>query len=220
MSLLIHMAILLFLAYKIALWLPQQQVLEQQPVEDVFMADDTSVEDNASDSETVGTPVQNDSDVAMPSDTATVSVQSEEQTQQENKEPDSNKDNYGNNKDKEKHRPRQNNSLTTALNTNDPNYLYQLQHRPKPTMDIGHISLPDDVLPIQQPISVEAVYQVEADGTVINIKITKTSGNDDIDDIVIRAMEQWHFSFDGPASPIVWTANFRCNPGDDVLSHQ
>ena len=220
MSLLIHMAILLFLAYKIALWLPQQQVLEQQPVEDVFMADDTSADDDVSDSETVGTPVQNDSDVAMPSDTATVSAQSEEQTQQENKEPDSNKDNDGNNKDKEKHRPRQNNSLTTALNTNDPNYLYQLQHRPKPTMDIEHISLSDDVLPIQQPISVEAVYQVEADGTVINIKITKTSGNDDIDDIVIRAMEQWHFSFDGPASPIVWTANFRCNPGDDVLSHQ
>ncbi len=218
MSLLIHIAILLFLAYKIALWLPQQQVLEQQQVEDVFMADDASVEDDASDSDAVGTPVQNDSDIAMPSDNAAVIAHSEEQTQSVNKEPAAN-DNNGNddNKDKKK-RPRQNNSLTTALNTNDPNYLYQLQHRPKPTMDIRHISLPDDMLPIQQPISVEAVYQIEADGTVVNIKITKTSGSDDIDDIVVNAMEQWHFSFDGPSSPIVWTANFRCNPGDNVLS--
>lgn len=219
MSLLIHMAILLFLAYKIALWLPQQQVLEQQPVEDVFMADDTSADDDVSDSETVGTPVQNDSDVIMPSDNAAVIAHSEEQTQPVNKESDSN-DNNGNddngnddNKDKGKTRPSRNHNITTA--TGGQNLAGHFGNNAIPTVPIKRgFDLPDNLLPLQGPVTVGVKYEIETDGSV-TADIDKSSGNDDIDDAAIEAICKWQFK---PVKmPIVGYQYFSCQPGDNTM---
>ena len=210
MSLLIHMVILLFLAYKIALWLPQQQVLEQQPVEDVFMADDASVEDDASDSDAVGTPVQSDSDIAMPSDNAAVIAHSEEQTQPVNKEPAAN-DNS--NEDKPKNRPPRNRHIT--IDTTGQDIAKQFGNKDIPTVPIEKgFDLPDSVLPLQQPVTVGIIYEIEIDGTV-TADVDKTSGYDDIDDAAIEAICKWRFK---PVKvPIVGIQYFSCKPGDNTM---
>lgn len=218
-SLLLHLIILLFAAYQIALWLPAQQTEEQEDpvVTEVYMDEDTSSEDESASDDAGGASSQNNSTVSLPSEAA-VTISQRPPTDAGNPQDTAENDNPADtiNNGSDKNRPPRNHSLTTNT-SNEDNLASKFGDGKSPVIinEIKKFKLPDSVLPVQESISVEVLYQAAPDGTV-SADISKSSGNDDIDDKVIETVRQWRFEPRKTASPVM-IANFICHPGDDTL---
>ncbi|WP_196591536.1 hypothetical protein [Pectinatus frisingensis] len=218
-SLLLHLIILLFAAYQIALWLPAQQAEEQEDpvVTEVYMDEDTSSEDESASDDAGSTSSQNNSTVSLPSEAA-VTISQQPPTDAGNLQDTAENDNPAgtqNNKS-DKNRPHRNRTLTTDTRNKD---LSQFGYEKPPVVinKTNRVKLPDSVLPVEGSIAVEVLYQAAPDGTVsANIPKSKSSGNEDIDDALIEAVNQWRFEPRKTASPVM-IANFICHPGDDTL---
>lgn len=205
-SIIIHIAILLFAARQITLWLPNGEQPLQQDAADVFVADQPEDQGTGpDDSRETAAPAQTDSDIAVPSENqpAEPSEQPEPQESAE-KQPEA-EAKHSDDDDKKNRPPRY---PIISLNAIDwDRDRSAMEHPPEPVIKIDSFELPDDAAVQQEPVSVEVKFMVDADGSVRRANISKSSGSEEIDDEALRTIYKWRFKPMQKAwpIPIPWT---------------
>ncbi len=73
---------------------------------------------------------------------------------------------------------------------------------PKPLPGNKYPVVPKSLMPLKREMTVEITFMVEKDGSVKRADVTKTSGNEDLDNAALAAVYTWHFKPMNKAYPI------------------
>lgn len=217
-SITVHILLLIFVSHQINKWLPPPVPLPAQEDIAVFIDDTEPVDDNTQqdDNDNAAPPVQPDSAITIPSETP--AAQSAEQPEltpstKPTQSPSVEQQNTQSSTNNKKKRP-QRYSIPSLKGVNLADIIDPM-HPPAlpPLIKKVEFTPPAKLLASPHPIEVEVKYIIEADGSV-HADISKSSGDEDIDDAAIEAISAWRYEPSDKPYPIPVPYQFRWPPAE------